>query len=187
MLFLLFIAIIIVQRAAELMVAKSNEKWMKSQGALEFGQGHYKWIVFIHTMFLISCILEVFILEKSLSPFWPFFLCLFVVAQAERIWAISSLGRFWNTKIIVLPGANVIRKGPYRFFKHPNYMIVAAEFLVIPLLFKAHLTAIVFTIVNSIILSIRIPAEEKALKELTEYEKAFLQIRPGIDEDIKKV
>lgn len=124
--------------------------------------------------FLFVCyLLEVFIFEQNLSPFWPILLILFFLTQAGRVWALFSLGKYWNTKIIVLPGAEVVRRGPYRFIKHPNYAIVAAEFLVIPLMFQAYITAAVFTLLNIMVLYVRIPAEEKALKELTEYEEAF--------------
>lgn len=187
MLFFLFITIIILQRAFELVVAKKNERWMKERGALEFGQQHYPWIVLMHVLFFVSYTFEVLFFEKDLSRLWPMLLFLFVITQAGRMWALSSLGRFWNTKIIVLPGANVVRRGPYQFIKHPNYAIVAAEFVVIPLMFQAYITAIVFTLLNLLILSIRIPAEENALKELTEYEDAFLRIRPEPDKDIKKI
>jgi methyltransferase len=97
----------------------------------------------------------------------------FVCAQLIRVWAISSLGTFWNTKIIVLPNVEVVRKGPYRFIKHPNYLVVSIELLVVPLMFGAYVTACLFTLLNVIMLSIRIPAEEKALRELTEYEGSF--------------
>ncbi len=187
MLFLLFIAVIIVQRAIELVIARKNEIWMKARGALEFGREHYPWIVLIHVLFFAGYISEVILLDKGLSPFWPILLVLFLLTQAGRLWALFSLGRFWNTKIIVLPGANVIRRGPYRFLKHPNYAIVAAEFIVIPFMFTAYITAIVFTLLNIIILSIRIPAEEKALRELTAYEDAFLRIKEEPNKDIKKV
>lgn len=187
MLFLLFITVIIVQRLFELMVARRNERWMKERGALEFGRGHYPWIVLIHVLFFISYIAEVYIFNKGLSPYWGLMLLLFVLTQAGRMWVLFSLGRFWNTKIIVLPGANIVRKGPYRFIKHPNYVIVAVEFLVIPFMFQAYITAIVFTLLNIIILSIRIPAEEKALGKLTEYEDVFLRIGQNGEKDIKKV
>jgi methyltransferase len=187
MLFIIFISIIILQRGAELAVARSNEKWMKGRGAVEFGQRHYPWIVAVHSSFFVCYLLEVIIYEKNLSPFWPILLILFFLTQAGRIWALISLGKYWNTKIIVLPGAEVVRRGPYRFIKHPNYAIVAAEFLVIPLMFQAYITAALFTLLNLVVLSVRIPAEEKALKHLTEYEDAFFRLRPGTNRDIKKV
>lgn len=175
MIFTIFIVLLIIQRLTELIIAKRNEKWMKEKGALEFGQSHYPFIVVVHSLFFVSYIMEVMIFHNELSAIWPILTLLFLLTQAGRIWALTALGPYWNTKIIVLPNAEVIKKGPYRFMKHPNYVIVAAEFIIIPLLFQAYITAIIFTLLNLIILSIRIPAEENALKELTAYEAGFSQ------------
>lgn len=171
--FLLFITILIIQRLLELVIARRNEMWMKDQGAIEFGAKHYQFIVLMHSMFFIVLLLEKITFSRDLSPFWPLLAIVFVGAQLIRVWALSSLGRYWNTKIIVLPNVEVVRKGPYRFIKHPNYLVVSIELLVVPLLFGAYMTACLFTILNILILSIRIPAEEKALRELTEYEGSF--------------
>ncbi|MBY0122656.1 isoprenylcysteine carboxyl methyltransferase family protein [Bacillus sp. S/N-304-OC-R1] len=173
MIFSIFVILIIIQRLAELVIAKRNECWMKKQGAQEFGQSHYSFIVSVHSLFFVSYIAEVFFFHKGLSGAWPILLLLFVITQAGRIWALTSLGPYWNTKIIVLADAEIIKKGPYRFLKHPNYIIVAAEFIIIPLLFQAYITAAIFTILNLIILAIRIPAEEQALNELADYEASF--------------
>lgn len=97
----------------------------------------------------------------------------FLIAQSGRIWVIRSLGKHWNTKIIVVPDADVVIKGPYKFFKHPNYIIVATEILVISLLFNAYYTAIIFSLLNVWMMMVRIPLEEKALKEHTEYSTVF--------------
>lgn len=102
---------------------------------------------------------------------------MFLLVQAGRIWALTSLGEFWNTKIIVLPEARPIKRGPYRYLKHPNYVIVSIELLVIPLLFHAYMTAVIFTILNGYLLSIRIPAEEQALAQLTEYKTTMNQVQ----------
>ena len=93
----------------------------------------------------------------------------FYCGTSARIWCLASLGKFWNTKIIILPGADVVRKGPYKWIRHPNYLIVTTELLVLPLLFGAYFTAIIFAFLNVWMLSVRIPAEEKALKEATNY------------------
>ncbi|KIY22231.1 isoprenylcysteine carboxyl methyltransferase family protein [Mesobacillus subterraneus] len=173
MVFYLFVGIIVFQRITELLIARRNESWMKSQGAIEFGQGHYPAMVAIHTGFFLVFIAEVTLLNKQLSDYWPVLLTLFLFTQGMRIWALSSLGRFWNTKIIIVPGAQVVKKGPYKIIKHPNYLIVALEFMVIPLMFKAYITMALFTLLNILILSIRIPIEERALKECTKYEAVF--------------
>ncbi|HYK75118.1 MAG TPA: isoprenylcysteine carboxylmethyltransferase family protein [Pseudoneobacillus sp.] len=171
--FFLFLIIIILQRLVELKVAKDNEKWMKQKGGVEFGKKHYRFIVAIHSLFFIFFIWEVTLFEKNLSEYWPFLLIIFVLTQSGRVWALTSLGRYWNTKIIVVPEAEVIVKGPYKYLKHPNYVIVTLEFLIIPFFYKAYITMIVFSILNLWILSIRIPEEEKALKELTPYGQTF--------------
>lgn len=167
--FSLFIGVIVIQRLVELVIANRNERWMKNNGGIEVGQSHYRYMVTMHTLFFVSLILEVFLFEKVASPYWPFLLTLFLGTQLGRIWVIKSLGRYWNTKIIILPNAKIVKKGPYQFLKHPNYVIVALEFLIIPLMFQAYATAVFFTLLNVFILSIRIPMEEKALSELTEY------------------
>jgi methyltransferase len=171
--FTFFISFIMLQRIVELVIAKRNEKWMVSQGGIEVGQSHYRLMVTIHVLFFLVFMLEVSMLKKEASPIWPLLFPLFIGTQIGRIWVIKSLGKYWNTKIIILPKGKVVKKGPYRFLKHPNYMIVTLEFLIIPLMFQAFATAVLFTILNVFILTIRIPAEEKALLDLTEYGEAF--------------
>ena len=171
--FLGFFLLIILQRIVELFIARDNEKWMKQRGALEFGTKHYRYMVLLHLLFFTVFFLEKITLNRGLSHLWSLLLFIFFLTQVVRIWAMSSLGKYWNTKIIVLPHAQVVRRGPYRYIKHPNYFVVTIEFVVIPLLFEAYFTACLFTILNGLILSIRIPEEEKALKTLTEYEGTF--------------
>ncbi|MFJ7754064.1 isoprenylcysteine carboxyl methyltransferase family protein [Peribacillus muralis] len=173
MIFTIFIVLIAIQRLVELYIAKQNEKQLKVAGAVEYGESHYRWMVLMHVSFFVVLILEVLALERNVSALWPIWLTLFLVAQSGRIWVISSLGKHWNTKIIVVPDAEVVIKGPYKFFKHPNYIIVATEIIVISLLFNAFFTAILFTILNAWMMAVRIPLEEKALKENTEYSTVF--------------
>lgn len=165
--------IVITQRLIELLVAKENEKWIVQQGGYEVGASHYPLMILLHSSFFIIFILEVILFERTLSPLWGFFLILFLLAQVGRFWCLFSLGKFWNTKIMILPNVNVVKKGPYKFLRHPNYLIVALELLTLPLLFNAYFTAIIFTLLNIWMLSIRIPIEEKALRELTNYSDAF--------------
>lgn len=173
MVFFLFVGFIIVQRLVELAIAKRNERWILDKGGIEYGQGHYPAMVLIHAAFFVVYIYEVVTLGKSLSDYWPALLILFLLTQGMRVWALTSLGKYWNTKIIILPGAVVVKKGPYKIIKHPNYLIVALELIIIPLMFNAFITLAVFMVLNVVILSIRIPAEEKALRELTKYESVF--------------
>lgn len=141
---------------------------MLSKGAYEVGAAHYPFMILLHVSFFISFLIEV-IYFKSIIAVNYNLLVLFSLLQLLRVWCLASLGMFWNTKIIILPGANVVRKGPYSFMRHPNYLVVCLEITVLPLIFQAYFTAICFTILNLIILSVRIPLEEKALIEATDY------------------
>lgn len=158
----------------ELIIAKRNEERMKQRGAKEFGQLHYRFIVLVHSMFFVVYFIEETVWKRGVSVAWPLLLSVFILTQIIRFWALLSLGKYWNTKIIVLPNAPIIQKGPYRLMKHPNYLVVTVEFIIIPLLFNAYLTATLFTILNGIILAIRIPAEERALHTLSEYKLSYL-------------
>lgn len=173
MIIYLFIALIIVQRMVEVIIAKRNARWIKSKGGYEVGKNHYKYIVSLHALFFLSLLTEVTLSPPVLYSWTVIPLTIFILAQVGRVWALSSLGKFWNTRIMVLPGAQVIVKGPYRFVKHPNYIIVITEILTLPLIFQAYWTAITFTILNACVLTIRIKAEESALRAVTNYEKAF--------------
>ncbi|PEZ82072.1 isoprenylcysteine carboxylmethyltransferase family protein [Bacillus sp. AFS017274] len=173
MIFAIFIILIAIQRMFELYIAKQNEKQLKAAGAVEYGESHYSWMVLMHLSFFIVLIIEVVVLERDVSGLWPIWLTLFLIAQSGRIWVIRSLGKHWNTKIIVVPDADVVIKGPYKYFKHPNYFIVATEIIVISLLFNAYYTAVIFSLLNVWMMTVRIPLEEKALKEHTEYSTVF--------------
>ncbi|WP_330948964.1 isoprenylcysteine carboxyl methyltransferase family protein [Virgibacillus sp. MG-45] len=158
---------IILQRLVELVIARNNEKWMKERGGVERGEDHYKWFIILHFLFFLSLLVETHLHGRSAYPFSFFLFSLFFIAQICRIWCIYTLGRFWNTKIIVLPRVALIKKGPYKYVKHPNYFIVGIELFVIPMLFGAYATAIVFPILHLLLLRIRIPREEKALTKVS--------------------
>lgn len=163
--FHLFILFVIAQRLVELVIAKRNEKLMLANGAVEFDWKGYKFIVLIHICFFISLVSEKTFLNRELNGFWVIFLILFILAQLLRYFSIASLGMFWNTRIIILKGSPLIKKGPYRFLKHPNYIAVITELAVIPLIFSCYITAIIFTIFNLFILRRRIKIEEQALNQ----------------------
>lgn len=173
MIFYIIVFLVIAQRLTEVFIAKRNEKWMLSQGAYEIGASHYPYMLALHSSFFLFLIVEVMTSNNSLSPLFPLFFILFVAVQALRIWCLRSLGPFWNTKIIILPGAEVVKKGPYVFFRHPNYAVVCLEILLLPLMFQAYFTAFCFTLLNITMLSVRIPLEEKALRESTNYNHVF--------------
>src|SRR5699024_10326437 len=115
-----FILVVVMQRIVEVIIANRNARWIKDQGGYEVGKDHYKWIVLIHVFFFVSLIFEV-TLTWDIEIGWSIVpLVIFLLAQIMRVWALFSLGRFWNTRIMVLPMANIVKKGPYRFIRHPN-------------------------------------------------------------------
>lgn len=149
-----------MERIIELQIAQKNERWMKARGGVEVGGNHYKYFIFLHMLFFISLVIEI----QLTSVRWNiFFFMLFFMAQVGRVWCIASLGRFWNTKVIVLPNVICIKKGPYKYFKHPNYMIVFVELFAIPLATGAYRTAVLFPMLHLFLVMIRVPIEEKAL------------------------
>ena len=163
MLFWTLIIILILQRISELFIARRNEHKLLGEGGVEYDKGGYKVIVAMHAAFFLSFIAEYYILRKSLNSLWPLLLTILVLAEILRYWAISSLGKYWNTKIIVVSGAPLVSKGPYKYLRHPNYMAVVIEIAVVPLIFSCYITSVLFTILNLIVLRRRIRIEEHAL------------------------
>ena len=161
MVFLLFISFIVLLRIGELILAKSNERWLLQHRAVEYGKRHYPYIVALHVFFLASLILEYS--SQQTHAFSAFLLVVYFVLLMFKTWVIKSLGKFWNTKIFHIADIPLVKKGPYKYFKHPNYMVVIAEIAVIPLIFHLYYTAIIFTLLNIMILFIRIREENKAL------------------------
>jgi methyltransferase len=159
MYFIIFILFVIIQRLSELYIARGNEKWLRSQGAVEYGREHYPFIVALHTLFIISIIVE-YILRGNTSIAFVF-LILFALLLLFKFWALSSLGKYWNTKIFRVPGAGPVKKGPYKLFKHPNYFIVICEIAIIPMVFHLYYTAVIFTVLNAIMLAVRIKVENR--------------------------
>ncbi|OZU90152.1 hypothetical protein CIL03_03145 [Virgibacillus indicus] len=155
---------IIAQRVNELVIAKRNERWMKARGGIETGEKHYKWFVVLHCLFFAAVIFEGLVRDTQETELNFFLLFIFIITQVARIWCITSLGKFWNTKIIVLPEFPLIKKGPYKYVKHPNYIIVGIELFIIPLLFGAFISAIIFPVLHILLLTIRIPSEERILQ-----------------------
>lgn len=165
------ILLTVVERIVELVVSKRNAAAAFAQGGVEYGQRHFPWMVALHTLFLLSCIAEVVLLDRPFIPWlgWPM-LVIALLCQAARYWCIWALGPQWNTRVIVVPGLPAVRgRGPYRFawLPHPNYLIVAVEGVALPLVHTAWITAIVFTILNAVLLlGFRIPTENRALRSL---------------------
>jgi methyltransferase len=157
--FIIFILFLIIQRLTELYVSKRNEKWLLSQGAIEYGREHYPYIVALHTLFIVSLIVEYCLIGGQ--PISYIALSLFILLLAFKYWVLSSLGTYWNTRIYRVPGAIAVKKGPYKIFKHPNYVDVVCEIAIIPLVFHLYYTAIIFSVLNAIMLSVRIRVENK--------------------------
>lgn len=169
-LFYSIISLIILQRLVELMIAARNERWMKARGGIEVGQEHYKWFIYLHVLFFVCLMVEKNIIQyvfQNSVVFYKGAFIIFLLAQSFRIWCIQSLGRFWNTKIIVIPKLALIRKGPYKYLKHPNYIIVFIELIVIPLMFGLYVTALIFSFLHLLLLSVRVPQEDGALGRRT--------------------
>ncbi len=152
------LAFVTLQRLAELALSQRNSRRLLARGAVEVAPGHYPFIVTLHALWLAT----LWVLGPG-PPVELVPLLLFALLQLARVWVIATLGERWTTRIIVLPGAPLVKTGPYRWFDHPNYLIVIAEFAVLPLVFGLPLVAIVFSILNALLLWVRIRDENKAL------------------------
>ncbi|MED1562273.1 isoprenylcysteine carboxyl methyltransferase [Alkalihalobacillus alcalophilus ATCC 27647 = CGMCC 1.3604] len=169
----IFLGSVMLQRVLELIIANRNKRWIEDQGGFEVGKEHYPFLVLLHVGFFLSLFSEIAVTQPEMMKWTAIPFCLFIIAQVVRVWALSSLGRFWNTRIMILPGARVVTKGPYHFMRHPNYMVVAVEIISLPIIFQAYWTAFLFTVLNGVVLSIRIKEEERALQADTNYNEIF--------------
>jgi methyltransferase len=152
------LAYLTVQRVAELWWARENETRLFAEGGVQYGKAHLVLIVLLHAAWMIG--LWVLAYDRSVNLIY---LALFVVLQIMRFWVLLTLGRRWTIRIIVLPGERLITRGPYRYLHHPNYVVVTGEIAVVPLALGLPVYALVFSILNAIVLAIRIPAENAAL------------------------
>ena len=158
------------ERLFELAVSRRNAATAFARGGTEYGQRHFPWMVALHTGLLLACIAEVLLAQRPFLPAlgWPM-LVIALLCQAGRYWIISSLGAQWNTRVIVVPGAGRVARGPYRWdwLPHPNYLLVVVEGIALPLVHTAWVTAITFTVLNAVLLlGFRIPTENRALRQL---------------------
>ena len=152
------------ERMLELAISRRNARKAFGRGGFEVGQRHYRVMIVFHVAFLLSCAVEVLWLRRPFPGAAGFAAFAGVLmAQALRYWAIATLGWRWNTRVIVVPGELPVTSGPYRFVRHPNYVAVIAEILLLPLVHGAWLTALVFSVGNAVLLRVRIRAEEEAL------------------------
>ncbi|GAA1625027.1 isoprenylcysteine carboxyl methyltransferase family protein [Georgenia ruanii] len=153
-----------LERLAELVVATRNARWSFARGGVETGRGHYPVMVALHTALLVGAVAEVWWRHPGFVPAlgWSM-LALTLAAQGLRWWCIATLGPRWNTRIIVVPGLPLVGRGPYRWFRHPNYVAVVVEGFALPLVHSAWVTAAVFTAANAVLLTVRVRAENRAL------------------------
>jgi methyltransferase len=160
----LLILAIGVERLVELIISKRNAQWAFAQGGKEFGRRQYPVMVTLHTALLLGCVVEMWALHRPFITWlgWPM-LTLVALSQALRWWCVTALGRRWNTRVIVIPNAPLVRRGPYRWLHHPNYAAVIAEGVALPLVHTAWLTAVCFTLANTLLLAVRIKVENAAL------------------------
>jgi methyltransferase len=158
--FIVFILLLIALRLAELYISSRNEKWLLSQGAIEYGREHYPFVVALHTCFIISLFVEYFFTAAP-HPVDYLFLSLVILVLLLKWWLMNSLGKYWNTRIYRVPGSVAVRKGPYKFIRHPNYVDVVCEIAFIPLVFHLYYTAITFSVLNAIMLTVRIKKENE--------------------------
>jgi len=155
---IVILALVTLQRLGELWLSRRNTSRLLAQGAVEHSPGHYPLIVAVHTLWLAA--LWWLAITRPVSAAW---LALFVVIELVRIWVLASIGSRWTTRIITLPKETLVRRGPYRFVNHPNYLVVVAEIAVLPLVFGLWQVALVFSLLNAAVLAIRIRAENRAL------------------------
>jgi len=153
------VVFLVAQRLAELGLAQWNTLRLREKGGVEFGSTHYPLMVALHAFWLLG--LWVFGRNRPIEPLWLF---AFVLLQVARVWVIGSLGPRWTTRIIVMPGASPVAHGPYRFLRHPNYLIVILEIAVVPLALGLLLFALVFSLANAVLVAHRIRVENRALE-----------------------
>ena len=156
---LIILALVTLQRLGELWLSNRNTRRLLAKGAREHSPAHYPLIVAVHLLWLVT--LWWLAPTRPVDGFW---LAFFVAIEIFRIWVLATLGPRWTTRIIVLPGAPLVRRGPYRFVNHPNYLVVVLEIAVLPLVFGLWQVAVIFSLLNAAVLTIRIRAEDRTLR-----------------------
>lgn len=153
------ILIVALQRFAELAYARRNARRLLAQGGIELGARQYPFFILLHAGWLIAMAIYV---PNNLTVNW-WLIGVFALLQSVRIWALRSLGRYWTTRLITLPNAPLVRTGPYRYLRHPNYIVVIGEIAVLPLALGEPAVALIFSVLNAVLLTVRIRTEEQAL------------------------
>jgi methyltransferase len=166
--FTVLVLLVALERVAELVVSRRNAAWSLRHGGHETGRGHYPVMVVLHTGLLVGMLVEAWVRRPDVPALLAgVMLALVLASQALRWWCIATLGRRWNTRVIVVPDLPLVRSGPYRFLSHPNYVAVVAEGVALPLVHAAWVTAAVFTVANAALLSVRLRVENAALSTVT--------------------
>lgn len=165
--FTILLVLVAIERIVELIISKRNLKWSFAQGGIEYGRSHYKYMVVIHLFLLVGSLIEVWVTKPSLNLTlsWTMFALAFA-SQGLRWWCISTLGQRWNTLVVIIPGMPAITSGPYKWFKHPNYVAVVIEGFALPLVGFAWRTALIFSALNFFVLRARLKSENAALATL---------------------
>ena len=165
--FVVVVALVAVERLAELVLSGRNAAWSFARGGVESGRGHYRVMVALHSGFLVAMLVEAVVRRPEVPPAlaWSM-LGLVLASQALRWWCIVTLGPRWNTRVIVVPGLPPVRSGPYRLLAHPNYLAVVVEGLALPLVHGCWITAAAFTVLNAALLTVRLRVENAALASL---------------------
>jgi methyltransferase len=160
----LLVVLVGLIRLVELSVAQRNLRWARERGGVETGAGHYPVMVVLHSALLVGCVVEIWAADRPFLPWlgWPM-LALLVAAHALRWWCIRTLGPQWNTRVVRVPGMPLVTGGPYRWFAHPNYVAVVVEGFALPLVHTAWVTALLFTVLNALLLRVRLRVETQAL------------------------
>ncbi len=167
--FTVLVVLVGIERLAELVVSKRNAKWSFARGGTESGRGHYPVMVLLHSGFLLAMLVEAWVRQPDVHAALAWSMVTLVVAsQVLRWWCITTLGHRWNTRVIIVPGLAPVRSGPYRLIPHPNYVAVVVEGVALPMVHSAWITALVFTVANAVLLSVRLRVENEALATLPE-------------------
>ena len=162
--YLWLLAAVAVERVAELVLSQRHARWAFAHGGVESGRSHYPWMVLVHVGLLVGCVLETTLgAARPVPELAVPMLVLVLASQALRWWCIATLGRRWNTRVITVPGLPLVRSGPYRYLRHPNYVAVVVEGVALPLVGSAWVTAVLFTVANAFVLRARLRCEDAAL------------------------
>ena len=163
--FVALVALVAVQRLVEMAISRRNYRRTLARGGVESGAGHFPWMVLMHAAFIAAGPAEVLLLARPwVPPLAAVMISLLILAQGLRYWAVATLGDRWTARIVCVPGDPLVTTGPYRWLRHPNYLAVVTEFITLPLVHTAWITAATFSIANAIVLRRRIAVEEDALR-----------------------